>query len=126
MTQFGYQTINAWFNTNAFDWSGTCTYSSNLLHPEGSAVPSLEYGTTPRFFTNLRAPAVNNLDFSLQKEFKVPLGEQGRLRVRADAFNSLNHTQFGYPDVTSDGNFGKITSTRIPARVVQLGLHLYF
>ena len=121
-----HQTIDQWFNTAAFDWSGTCTYSSNLVHNFGSGVPGLEFGTTPRFISNPRAPKVNNLDFSIQKEFKIPLGEQGRLRLRADAFNSLNHTQFNAPDVISDANFGKITSTRTPERIFQVGLHLYF
>jgi hypothetical protein len=121
-----HQTINQWFNTAAFDWSGTCTYTSNLVHNFGQGVPGLEFGTAPRFFSNLRAPAVNNLDFSIQKEFKLPLGEQGRLRFRADAFNAVNHTEFNAPDVISDANFGRITATRVSARILQVGLHLYF
>ena len=120
------QGIGAWFNTRAFDWSGTCVYSSNLVQTAGSANPAYAFGDAPRFFSNVRAPRLNNLDFSIQKEFKLPLGEQSRLRFRADAFNLFNHTLLGYPVVSSNANFGRITSTRVPARIWQLGLHLYF
>ncbi len=120
------QTIDHWFNTAAFDWSGTCVYSSGLIQTAGSANPAYTYGNAPRYFSDLHNPMVNNLDFSLQKEFKVPIGEQGRLRFQADAFNALNHTQFGFPDSYPDGNFGRISSTRVPGRIIQLGLHLYF
>jgi hypothetical protein len=120
------QTIDHWFNTGAFDWSGTCVYTSNAVQTAGSANPAFTFGNAPRFFSNVRNPIVNNIDFSLQKEFKLPLGEEGRLRFQVDAFNALNHTQFGGPDSLPDTNFGRITSTRIPARIIQLGLHLYF
>jgi hypothetical protein len=120
------QTIGSWFNTGAFDWSGTCVYSSNLVQTAGSANPAYAFGNAPRFFSNVRAPRLNNIDFSLQKEFKLPFGEQSRLRICADGFNILNHTLFGYPVVTTNANFGRITSTRVPARIWQLGLHLYF
>lgn len=121
-----HQTIDHWFNTSAFDWSGTCVYSSNAIQTAGSANPAYTFGNAPRFFSNLRNPMVNNLDFSLQKDFKLPIGEQGKLRFQADAFNALNHTQFGAPDSFPDGNFGRITTTRVSARIIQLGLHLYF
>jgi hypothetical protein len=120
------QSIDSWFNGSAFDWSGTCAYSSNLVQTAGSANPAYAFGDAPRFFSNVRAPRLNNLDFSLQKEIKLPLGEQGRLRFRADGFNVFNHTLFGYPQVYSSANFGKITSTRVSGRILQLGLHLYF
>jgi hypothetical protein len=120
------QSIGSWFNTNAFDWSGTCVYSSNLVHNAGSANPAYAYGNAPRFLSNVRAPILNNVDFSVQKEFKLPFNEQSRLRLQADAFNLLNHTQLGYPVVSSSANFGRITSTRVAARIMQLGLHLYF
>ena len=55
---------------------------------------------------------VNNLDLSVQKEFRLPLGEQGRLRFRADFFNTFNHTQFNAPDPTSSANFARISLLR--------------
>ena len=74
----------------------------------------------------MRAPIINNLDFSLQKDFKLPLGDEGKLRFQADVFNLLNHPQFAAPDSAADANFGKISATRVPARTMQLGLRLLF
>jgi hypothetical protein len=76
----------------------------------------------------------------LQKDFKIPLGEQTRLTFSADFFNLPNHAQFaepnsdpetGYHPATSTGKratgFGTIGSTSsLPNRTIQLGLHLYF
>ena len=121
-------TIDHWFDTSAFDWSGTCVASGvpSLVQLHGAANPAYTFGDAPRFFSNLRGPRYNNIDASLQKEFMLPLGEQGRLRVQVDAFNLLNHTLFSNPGVIANANFGRITSTRIPGRTVQFGLHLSF
>ncbi|HYK88037.1 MAG TPA: TonB-dependent receptor [Acidobacteriota bacterium] len=122
-----HQTLDQWFNSAAFDWSGTKVFSSNLLQTHGSANPAFAFGDAPRFFSNVRGPRYNNLDASLQKDFKVPLGERSRLRFQLDAFNLLNHPQFANPDVNSDANFGRITSTRTSTgRVLQIGLRLAF
>ena len=52
-----------------------------------------------------RAP-INNLDVSLQKTFPVP-GKSRGMRIRLDAFNALNHTQFN--DVASTIQFRSLT-----------------
>jgi hypothetical protein len=58
-------------------------------------------------------PGINNVDFSLQKSFTI--SERGRLELRVDAFNALNHTQFSGVNatlnVTSLTNF---TPTNLP------------
>lgn len=122
--------IGEWFNTNAFDWSGTCAYYSNLRDDSGSpdsGEPSLSFGDTPRYSDNVRAPGINNLDASLQKDFGIPwLGEQARLRLQFDGFNFLNHPQFSPPVGTASAQFGQILGTRNSGRVVQLGAHLTF
>jgi hypothetical protein len=58
-------------------------------------------------------PGLYNLDLSLARSFALPwLGEGGRLRIRADAFNLLNHANLGNPNaqfadpVSSNPNFG--------------------
>ncbi len=101
--------------------------------------PNLWFNNQPRFFANVRNPGVDNLDFSLQKDFKIPAGEQTRLTFSADFFNLPNHAQFAEPagDPTlgyfpaANGNraagFGAISGTSFYGnRVIQLGLHLYF
>lgn len=124
------RSINEWFNTNAFDWSGTCAYYSNLRDDSGSPYsgePSLSFGDTPRYSDDVRAPGVNNLDASLQKDFNLPwIGEQGRLRLQFDGFDILNHPEFSPPIGLASAQFGQVLSTRNSGRVVQLGAHLTF
>jgi Carboxypeptidase regulatory-like domain/TonB dependent receptor-like, beta-barrel len=120
------QTIAQWFDTKAFDFSGTCP-APGLLAPTGPGDPRKAFGNAPRYFSDLRNPRVNNVDFSLQKDLKLPYGEQTRLRLRADFFNLLNHPQFAEPlSDPSVPNFGRITRTSLNNRTIQLGLHLYF
>lgn len=88
----------------------------------------------------LTLPPLNNLDLSLQKSIRLP--GKSALRLRVDAFNALNHTQFSgiastiqfqsLTDLTpvnlpfdAQGNlvrtngFGAVTAVRSP-RVMQL------
>lgn len=54
-------------------------------------------GTTGR--NAFRGPGLFNLDLSLSRSFAFRrLGEAGRLTVRADAFNFLNHANLNTPD----------------------------
>jgi outer membrane receptor protein involved in Fe transport len=120
------QTVAAWFDRNAFDFSGTCA-APGLVAPTGPGDPNKAFGNAPRYFSNVRNPGVNNLNFSLQKDFRIPGGDARRFQFRADFFNLLNHPQFAEP-IADPGNasFGRITRTAVPNRVVQLGLHLFF
>jgi hypothetical protein len=90
--------------------------------------------TGPRFF---------NADMGLQKTFPI-YKEALNLKFRADAFNALNHPNFGMPienayngydqtDYQRGSGFGKISSTVSPpgnqnsgARVLQLSLRVEF
>jgi hypothetical protein len=121
-----HQTIQHWFDTSAFDFSGTCPVPG-LVDLTGPGDPTKAFGNAPRFFSNIRVPGMNNVDFSLQKDFKIPLREQMRLTFQADMFNALNHPQFGSPGTDpTNATFGAITYTAVNNRTVQLGLHLYF
>ncbi|MGD0479698.1 MAG: TonB-dependent receptor [Terracidiphilus sp.] len=125
----GVGSSGTWFNTNAFDWKGTCAYYSNLYDSGNpySGNPAYSFGNTPRYSSVIRAPDVDNLDASLQKELSLPhFGEQGRLRIQLDAFNALNHPEFSPPVGTASAQFGQVLSTRNGGRVVQLGAHLTF
>jgi len=133
---------NLWFNNQAFDFAGTCP-GPGLVNSMQTGVFCCDvtkaFGNAPRFFANVRNPGVDNLDFSLQKDFKIPAGEQTRLTFSADFFNLPNHPQFAEPagDPTlgyfaaANGNraagFDAISGTSFYGnRVIQLGLHLYF
>jgi hypothetical protein len=120
-----HQTVEHWFNTAVFDFSGTCP-AAGLVNLTGPGDPTKAFGDAPRAFSNLLGPGVNVVDLSLGKEFKIPLGESTRLKFEADFYNALNHPNFKSPDAQADANFGAITATSLNNRSVQLGLHLYF
>lgn len=131
-----HQSPNLWFDNQAFDFSGTCPGAGLVTFPPNSCCDvSKAFGNAPRFFSNIRNPGLDNLDFSLQKDFEIPVGERTRLVFSADFFNLPNHPEFSEPDSNpSDGSaFGTIGSTAGSTggvtgfnRIIQLGLHLYF
>ena len=74
-----------------------------------------------------------NMNTSLAKSFKPPwLGEGGLLEIRIDAFDSLNHPNFGQPNASVvPGVVGVTTSTSTitsasTQRNVQLGARIVF
>lgn len=90
--------------------------------PIGMANAPLRFGNLGR--NALRAPGFWNLDLGLAKNLEFT--ERYRLQIRADMFNSLNHTNFsGVSTGIEAGNFGRFTSTR-GARVVQFNARLTF
>jgi hypothetical protein len=81
--------------------------------------------TTPAFgvFGNshigsMVMPGVENLDIALQKSFVLPRVESNQLQFRADFFNALNHTQWGFVDNgVTDTQYGRVESTHDPRRI---------
>jgi hypothetical protein len=78
-------------------------------------------------------PGFNNVDFSLTKRTKIT--ERFTHEMRFEAFDVLNHPNFGQPGRTAQtgsGTFGLITSTRFPpgdsgsARQLQFAMKLIF
>ena len=73
----------------------------------------------------VRAPGYWNVDLSLSK--RIATVAQHYLMFRVEAFNLLNHPNFGPPDRNIQSQtFGTITSTAGDARVVQLALKYSF
>lgn len=73
----------------------------------------------------MRGPGINDWDFNLAKTFTF--SERLRLEFRAEAFNLLNHPQYGFPDTTiTDPTYGQISGTRLDPRQIQFGLKLLF
>jgi len=121
-----HQTVQKWFDTSAFDFSGTCP-APGLITLTHRFDVTKAFGNAPRYFSNIRNPGVDNFDFSLQKDFRIPVREGTRLTFSADFFNLPNHPEFAEPNSDPTvGNFGSITRTALDNRVVQLGLHVYF
>jgi hypothetical protein len=79
---------------------------------------------------SLTGPGLFTLDTSLFKSFQ--LGDRRTLQFRAEAFNVLNHANFGIPNpvVFSGNDFagsaGVITSTTTSSRQLQMALKLVF
>jgi len=85
----------------------------------------------------LVSPGTKTLDASFAKNWRLPmLGEQGRLQLRAEAFNAFNTPQFGRPNGLSYAGIdsvipdaprvGEIRSIRTSMRIFQLALKVYF
>jgi hypothetical protein len=101
----GAGTIAQWLNPSAF-----------VVNTVGT------YGTLGR--NAFRGPNFNTLDAGLYKKFV--LLEHVNATFRFEAFNSLNHANFGLPGTSVTGsNFMKITSAYDP-RILQLALRLTF
>ncbi len=81
-------------------------------------------GNVSPLIGDLRNHHINNLDFSLFKQFQIL--EKLKLQFRAEAFNALNRVRFGSPNtsVTGGANFGRITSQSNTPRQMQFGLKL--
>lgn len=108
-------TISKWFNTAAF------------INP-----PIYTYGNVSRTLPNVRGPGVFVMDLSLFKTVK--LFERLDAQFRAEAFNALNHPNFGLPStgfspgsngLNASSTFGTITSAA-DGRALQLAVKLMF
>jgi hypothetical protein len=101
----GDQTVERWFNTQAFAQPGFG-----------------QFGTSGRNI--LRGPGINNFDFSLFKNFA--LGHDMRLQFRLESFNFFNHPQFNSVDTNvANSTFGVVNNARA-GRINQLGLKFLF
>jgi hypothetical protein len=90
------RTNERWFNTGAgFERNNANRLDWNLR-------------TFPLRFSGVRAPSINNLDSSIAKNFRV--SERVTAQFRMEAYNALNHVQFGNPNTDPyNTNFGVIT-----------------
>ncbi|HMF54099.1 MAG TPA: hypothetical protein VK593_07100, partial [Edaphobacter sp.] len=101
------RSVNGWFNAAAF-------------------TPSiLSYGNTPR--NPLVGPSTRNTNLAVARTFTMPFAETHSLELRLESFNTLNTPQFANPGIAlGNGDFGKITSTKIDNRELQLGVKYLF
>ena len=102
------RTIAGWFNTAAF--------TEAIGH----------YGSTPRNPGALISPSHDPVTLAIKRSFPLPF-EQQHLDFRIEAFNALNQPQWGSPGSTQgSSSFGKISSTSIDNRELQLALKYIF
>ena len=103
-----------WFNTAAF------------------AAPLAPWaGGTTNGFGNARkddivGPGLFNWNLSLYKDILLTSHEGPRIQLRAESYNTFNHTEFNNIDTGfTDGNYGRVTSTYDP-RSLQFGAKFLF
>ncbi len=111
-------TPEQWFNPAAF-----------VLQPAGT------FGNTGR--GDFTGPNLRTLDLSFGKEARwARLGSSGRVEIRIEAFNILNRTNFGVPELRAFAGqadneaplatFGRISNTVTSSRQIQIGARVTF
>jgi len=105
----GPHTVDAWISRSSFQ----------RLNPQTQAG---QFGNAGRNIA--RGPAYTNVDVSLVRNVSLESGL--RVQLRAEAFNILNHPNFGIPvgDLNS-ANFGRILSAG-PPRLMQFAIKVIF
>jgi hypothetical protein len=100
------------FNKSASAWFDTAAFAQPAAGVFGNSGRGV-----------LRYPGINNWNLSIFKN--VPITERLNWQLRAESFNSFNHTQLGGPDTSvNSGTFGVISGIGQPARIVQFGTKL--
>jgi hypothetical protein len=103
-----------WFNTSAFA-APTAPWEGGPNQGFGAAGKDAVIG-----------PGLFNWNLSLFKEFRITSAEGPRFQLRAESYNTFNHTEWNGVDTGfTDGNFGQITSTNDP-RTWQFGAKFLF
>ena len=99
------------------------------LNPAAFVRQNLGFGNAGRNI--LTAPGFQDIDFAISKNTAIK--ERFGLQFRAEAFNLLNHPNFGQPvNSFTAATFGQITATRTTrgdlgsSRQLQLGMKLIF
>jgi hypothetical protein len=106
--------------------------SGSLEERLGNYINAAAFTTTPRYsFGNLsrtlgmRGPGQANWDLSLFKSFSIM--EKLKGQFRAEALSAFNTPMFAAPNVSyGSGSFGRVTSQVNFARMMQLGVRLFF
>ena len=108
----GGQTAAAWFNTANFERNAALQLVDNLR-------------TFPLRLSGVRTMGLNLLDAGISKNQR--LREGLTMQLRADAFNSMNHTHFGAPNTSpTSTDFGSISTTSQQPRVIEFSLRVSF
>ncbi len=103
-------------NPSISDWFNTAAFAEPAAYTFGNSGYDVLFG-----------PSYKDLDLSLSKSFSVrKLGEGAQFEIRADAFDSLNNPNFGFPN-SSIGTAGVgVISSANTSRLLQLGAHFMF
>ncbi|HLK46543.1 MAG TPA: hypothetical protein VKT49_00330, partial [Bryobacteraceae bacterium] len=124
--------------------TGLSPYLSNPV-PSRWLNPAAFTEANPGFFGNvgrgtIEGPGIVNLDAEIHKTFRLPYKEGHLLTFRLETFNTLNHPNWGLPNLNilsgaafpgqpstaAHQNFGVVNSITGSMRQIQLGLKYTF
>jgi hypothetical protein len=98
--------------------TGTSPYLSGNARTLNTWVNKAAYvNPAPGFFGTVQrgsytGPGITNLDASLHKNIAMPYNEKHQVSIRFEAFNALNHPNWGTPNLNlSSTTFGRVTGT---------------
>jgi len=89
--------------------------------------PAGQFGNVGR--NTIEGPGIANLDAEVHKQFHMFYKESHILQFRIEAFNAINHPNWGMPNlnvIAKNQAFGTIGGTSTAMRQVQLGLKYMF
>ena len=93
--------------------TGTSGSLYNRINPAAFAIPAVGNIGFGCARNDLWGPGVNNWDMSLQKSVRVT--ERAQIRLRVEAFNVFNHTQFsGFNSTLNYSGLTKPVPTNFP------------
>ncbi len=119
----GFTESAAWFNPCVKLANGQTRGCASGQDPVWVAPASGTFGVQPR--NSLRGPGAWYLDVGLRKNF--PINETHKLQFRIEAFDVLNHPNWGGPNSNpNSASFGFITGKTGVARQLQLALKYIF
>jgi hypothetical protein len=100
------QTLDAWFDINAFRATDAFTYGNCGIN-------------------TMRGPGSKSMNLSVFRS--IPVGER-RVELRIETFNLFNWVNYGFPgsSVSNLNTFGRISSTQGDPREIQLAVKFYF
>ncbi len=105
-------------NPSVAQWFNTAAFAQPAAYTMGNAGAGI-----------IRSPGLINLDFSVQRSFRIT--ERIHADLRGEFFDAFNHTNFSNPGTTlGSSTFGVISSVRSlygsPGRMVELGARILF
>ena len=121
--------ILQWFD-KSIAWTGTGAPPTGFTGFEGrsSAQPgSYHERVFPIRLDSLRADGIMNLDLKVERVFPIKPEQGINARFSVDMLNATNHANFSGPNLDpTNTNFGRVTSQRGLARVIQFNLRFDF
>lgn len=111
-------------NRSAKDWLNINAFAAP---PRATTIGQTDFAVLGGKPSQARAPAFQNIDMSIFKQFEVH--DTTKFEFRAEAFNVGNWTEYAGPsqlNISNPTGFSALLGTRNDNRILQLALKLYY